>query len=74
MVLAVGEDEVANTKLICSEIFPNGFLNTIVVESGVNAGIYSSHSDKFIADTKFTYLFLPKIVKKSVFSIDFMIW
>lgn len=64
LVLAVGEDEVANTKLICSEIFPNGFLNTIVVESGVNAGIYSSHSDKFIADTKFYLLVFAKDRKK----------
>ena len=64
LVLAVGEDEVANTKLICSEIFPNGFLDTIVVESGVNAGIYSSHSDKFIADTKFYLLVFVKDRKK----------
>ena len=64
LVLAVGEDEVANTKLICSEIFPNGFLNTIVVESGVNAGIYSSHSEKFIADTKFYLLVFAKDRKK----------
>ena len=64
LILAVGEDEVANTKLICSEIFPNGFLNTIVVESGVNAGIYSSHSDKFIADTKFYLLVFAKDRKK----------
>lgn len=64
LILAVGEDEVANTKLICSEIFPNGFLDTIVVESGVNAGIYSSHSDKFIADTKFYLLVFAKDRKK----------
>lgn len=61
LVLAVGEDEQANTKLICNEIFEEkNFINTIVVESGVNAGIYSSHSEKFIADTKFYLLVYAK--------------
>lgn len=65
LILAVGEDEAANTKLICNEIFEEkNFINTIVVESGVNAGIYSSHSDKFIADTKFYLLVFAKDRKK----------
>lgn len=61
LILAVGENEQANTKLICNEIFEEkNFINTIVVESGVNAGIYSSHSEKFIADTKFYLLVYAK--------------
>ena len=61
LILAVGESEQSNTKLICNEIFgEENFINTIIVESGVNAGIYSSHSDKFIADTKFYLLVYAK--------------
>ena len=58
-ILLIGEDEVANTKLMCNEIFGEP-INSIVVESGVNAGIYSSHSEKFIADTKFYLLVYAK--------------
>lgn len=65
MVIAIGETESANTKLICNEIFgEENFINTIVVESGVNAGIYSSHSDKFLAETKFYLLVYAKDKKK----------
>lgn len=61
LILSIGEDEVANTKLMCNEIFgEENFINSIVVESGVNAGIYGSHSDKFLAETKFYLLVYAK--------------
>lgn len=59
LILSIGEDEVANTKLMCNEIFGEP-INSIVVESGVNAGIYSSHSNKFLAETKFYLLVYAK--------------
>lgn len=65
LILSIGEDEAANTKLMCNEIFgEENFINSIVVESGVNAGIYSSHSNKFLAETKFYLLVYAKNRKK----------
>jgi len=61
IVIAINEPEYATTKIMCNEIFSeSNFLNSIVVESGINAGIYSSHSDKFLADTKFYLLVFAK--------------
>ena len=45
VVIAIGEDELYHTKLICNEIFgEDNFINTITVETGVPAGIYSGYS------------------------------
>ena len=45
IVIAIGEDSLAHTKLICNEIFSEqNFINCVAVETGVAGGIYTGYS------------------------------
>ena len=57
IVITIGEDEFANTKLMCNEIFyEKNFINTIVVECSNVAGVNSGPSKHRLTTTKFYML------------------
>jgi len=67
IVIAIGEDSLAHTKLICNEIFnERNFINCVVVESGVAGGIYTGYSKNRLPCVKQYSLLIYAKQKKQI--------
>ena len=67
IVIAIGEDSLAHTKLICNEIFnERNFINCVAVESGVAGGIYTGYSKNRLPCVKQYSLLIYAKQKKQI--------